>query len=1475
MAALGKDYSTEMSKSDVEDGPEGVIHFNVQQASTAYWLDVHEAFSQPRYRNNEFIPTKQKLLKWRIRARMRTVCVGLIVALNIGVDPPDILKTDPCARMEAWIDINTSPSQKTLEHVGNQLQEQYSRMYARARFRQALDPTTEEVKKMCMQLRRAAKDERVLIHYNGHGVPMPTDCGEIWVFNKNFTQYIPLSLYDLQSFITGPSIFVWDCSNAGQIVKSYDSFARQRRHDYETQMKSRSANGHPPPTLIRDYIHLAACSAGEVLPMDPSLPADLFTACLTTPIEVAFQCVSLSYYKRQIVQTEGNILDRIPGKMTDRKTMRGELFWIFTAITDTIAWNVLPRDLFQKLFRQDLLVAALFRNFLLAERVLTSVNCIPVSYPSLPPTHQHPMWQHWDMSVDIAISRTRSGVHPSESNCHFPFFTNQLKAFEVWLELGSQERDPPEQLPIVLQVLLSQAHRLRALQLLQEFLDLGAWAVNLALSVGIFPYVLKLLQSPDMSIRNILCFIWTKILMVDKSCQHDISKEGGETYFIDILCDSSTSMKVRSMAAFCLSAIVSNNPVGQEACIRPGNDLIWKINRLLHQREILELDAHVRKWICLCAAKVWEETEDAKLHAMAERAHETVSALLFDPDPEVRAAASLALGSLVKRMNGHKSEDEDGHNTIGNSGTAGSSTGRNTQPTMAQEGGDGGGDGETDIPECHAYICESLVAAARDSSSLVRKEIAIAINVLLTRYRSDFKAAGLKRAARVFAFTAQNPANANGQGENESADVSVALKTTSQTDNLQEDGCVGDMGAEIQRMTVLDKNAHTSQTPTNLEYIDAHTEAEHGSATTSSNTTSRDSSLTSTSSQDTNGGIVWGDRSPYTSSPTNNSSVGGMGVQTVHLPARAFVIPFELAWDELVVMSNDPCPEIMLLAQTVLDDLRTPGFERARPARFSSGIPNSAHSQNSSVEDGFASLDRNNSHHNSVNADGTSWRGSHTPPVKRRTHARTNSLRKPLSHLFNSTGDIAKLIAMESTSSLGYGMRAISPLPFAQPGPANDGPLDTFSRSYDQMVPGGKPVMEPEETIKVESDYYARSCLYYKQPLLQLHRLEGNGIGNTLNSNIRSASGGYGPSEIRAHWIRTRNASVLKKAVALEHYNPGDSTKYSRVHLAEHMTIQSGDEGVGRAFNVVFHPFNSLVVVANGLDYISVHDWSTHTRKSSFHNGNSPNVCLSDIKIINEAHESSLLLTATDDGMVKVWRRYDEPGAMEIVTAWRGLADIPSLPAREAGVIIDWCTHSGLLVSAGDWPVVSLWDADYEKCTQLIETGSDSTCVSSLSHAPYHESLLVCGFGSGSVCLYDVRNSRAVMTLSDHKAWVLKSRIQSNSNGLLVSGSVDGVVKQWDLRKGQNVVAHASHPARSQMSALAIHNYAPLVATGSRHQEVTLTNQTDGQSLASVQYHEGFLGQRIGPVNCLTFHPHETVLAAGGTDAIVSVYRAG
>lgn len=65
------------------------------------------------------------------------------------------------------------------------------------------------------------------------------------------------------------------------------------------------------------------------------------------------------------------------------------------------------------------------------------------------------------------------------------------------------------------QVLLSQVYRPRALELLGIFLGLGPWAVNLVLEVGIFPYILKLLQSTAKELRPLLTLLWAKILAVD------------------------------------------------------------------------------------------------------------------------------------------------------------------------------------------------------------------------------------------------------------------------------------------------------------------------------------------------------------------------------------------------------------------------------------------------------------------------------------------------------------------------------------------------------------------------------------------------------------------------------------------------------------------------------------------------------------------------------------------------------------------------------------------------------------------------------------------------------------------------------------------------------------------------------------------------------------------------------------------------
>lgn len=416
--------------------------------------------------------------------------VAIVLCLNVGVDPPDVVKPNPCAVLQSWTDPFSSQPTKAAETIATKLIKQYERWQPRARYKHCIDPTVEDIRKLCTTLRRTSKEERVLFHYNGHGVPKPTVNGEIWVFNRSFTQYIPLSLYDLQQWMGSPSIYVFDCSNAGVIVELFNQFAIQHQKEYEMNLNSNSyykdeqVKVSPPPNY-QNCILLAACDKGETLPLHPDLPADLFTSCLTTPIKTFLVWFMKRNSRKLAPNISIDLIDKIPGSLTDRKSILGELNWIFTAITDTIAWNTLPRELFQRLFRQDLLVASLFRNFLLAQRIMRSYDCTPVSNPPIKSVHHHPMWNAWDLAVDSCLSQLAQFDLASNKTPAPPpyipsqFFTEQLTAFQVWLKLSSFPSSTPEQLPIVLQVLLSQVHRSRALDLLGNFLNLGPWAVNL------------------------------------------------------------------------------------------------------------------------------------------------------------------------------------------------------------------------------------------------------------------------------------------------------------------------------------------------------------------------------------------------------------------------------------------------------------------------------------------------------------------------------------------------------------------------------------------------------------------------------------------------------------------------------------------------------------------------------------------------------------------------------------------------------------------------------------------------------------------------------------------------------------------------------------------------------------------------------------------------------------------------------------
>lgn len=105
----------------------------------------------------------------------------------------------------------------------------------------------------------------------------------------------------------------------------------------------------------------------------------------------------------------------------------------------------------------------------------------------------------------------------------------------------------------------------------------------------------------------------------------------------------------------------------------------------------------------------------------------------------------------------------------------------------------------------------------------------------------------------------------------------------------------------------------------------------------------------------------------------------------------------------------------------------------------------------------------------------------------------------------------------------------------------------------------------------------------------------------------------------------------------------------------------------------------------------------------------------------------------------------------------------------------------------------------------------------------------------------------------------------------VISASPAGDLKFLDMRNSSAPYLEIEAHKGGHLTTLSVHRHAPVIATGSGKQLIKTFN-TSGEQLSIVRYHNSFLGQRIGPVSALGFHPYKVLLAAGAVDSLVSIY---
>jgi WD40 repeat protein len=370
---------------------------------------------------------------------------------------------------------------------------------------------------------------------------------------------------------------------------------------------------------------------------------------------------------------------------------------------------------------------------------------------------------------------------------------------------------------------------------------------------------------------------------------------------------------------------------------------------------------------------------------------------------------------------------------------------------------------------------------------------------------------------------------------------------------------------------------------------------------------------------------------------------------------------------------------------------------------------------------------------------------------------------------------------------------------------------------------------------------------------------------------------------------------------ALEAAEQEVSAKKKDLDLIEKRVLRN--DGVGMTSMLAFHPYEDVLISCGATDDVAL--WSTESgsRLTRFENGNPKFTRITASNWLNE-DSTSLFLVGCDDGRIRIWGNFLESNGRPtceppcLVSSFCAAQMTPG-ERGTSGLITEW-QKSGHLLVGGNCNYINCWDLEAEQQVTRLETGLDAACVTTMTTAWDYEALgmgsapagskgigrdiFVAGFSNGAIKVFDLRASRAAasamglskpnrtrpMSYMEHKSWVVSTSFTGyGSRYELISGTVAGDIKAWDLRMSSSV--RTIEAQRSGMTTLAVHPKIPILATGSHAQFIKILTM-DGDTLQVVRYHGMMSNHRIGPVSCLSFHPYKPLLAAGATDTFIGLY---
>jgi regulatory associated protein of mTOR len=357
---------------------------------------------------------------------------------------------------------------------------------------------------------------------------------------------------------------------------------------------------------------------------------------------------------------------------------------------------------------------------------------------------------------------------------------------------------------------------------------------------------------------------------------------------------------------------------------------------------------------------------------------------------------------------------------------------------------------------------------------------------------------------------------------------------------------------------------------------------------------------------------------------------------------------FGAIWRTLLLLCEDPFPDVSARAKAVVDGVFNsimslpreileelplaiiPAVQEKPPPPLPAPVPPPPPPISSRVN-GTTTLPRSNTSHPALSRSSTSR------PTSSGTAAGPSG--GGLYSTLKRTASVAYNLAMGGEGA----PEKPTPAPNVPPketevGPA---PLIELKKPTSRSFRNG-----PKEfTLPLKSDFFEWSTEYFQRPQMKDAEAEEPG---SLEYNRRL-------------WRRTRNEQIinetqpLKEIAGVSHWQN---------------TLSVLDNEANQPVKLLFHQFEPHLVISDDRDGVFVWDWHRHTRLNSFSNGNKDGAKITSTVFLNE-DDVALLMVGSADGILKIYRNYENPDEIELLTSWRALNDmVPS--NRSSGLVVEW-----------------------------------------------------------------------------------------------------------------------------------------------------------------------------------------------------------